>query len=100
MIHTAIRIPMNEVRIRNAPSRLSTLPSSLCLREPIIALPNLWVILLPTATTPGTPRFIMPGVMKNAPPLPMNPDRMPPMRPRITTWTAEARSRVTKCSKR
>ena len=51
----------------------STLPASPCLRDPTMALPNLWVMLLATAMTPWTPRFIMPGVMKKAPPLPMNP---------------------------
>ena len=30
----------------------------------------------------------MPGVMKNAPPLPIKPLRTPPMKPSITTWAA------------
>ena len=71
--------------MRQRPSRRSTFPSSRCFRDPTIALPNLWVMLLPTATMPGTPRFIIPGVMKKAPPLPMNPERMPPTRPRTIT---------------
>ena len=53
-------------------------------------------MLLPTAITPGTPRFIIPGVMKKAPPLPMNPLRMPPTNPNSTTWSAFARSRTMK----
>ena len=43
------------------------------------------VMLDPTAMTPCTPRFIIPGVMKKAPPLPMNPLSVPPMNPSITT---------------
>ncbi len=100
LIHTASRIPMNEVASRKIASFLSTLPSSPCLREPINALPNLWVMLLPTAITPGTPRFIMPGVIKNAPPLPMKPLSTPPMKPRRTTCSAVPRSRAMKSLKR
>jgi hypothetical protein len=85
LIQTARRIPTKEVRTRKTPSFRSTLPISPCFRAPIIALPNLWVMLLPTAITPGTPRFIIPGVMKNAPPLPMKPLRVPPMKPSRTT---------------
>jgi hypothetical protein len=99
LIH-ARRIPTKEVITRNPASRLSTLPNSPCLLAPIIALPNLWVMLLPTATTPGTPRFIMPGVMKKAPPLPMKPLRVPPMNPKMITCTAAARSSSVKCPKR
>jgi hypothetical protein len=49
-------------------------------------------MLLATATTPFTPKFIIPGVMKKAPPLPMKPLRVPPMNPNRTTWKAVARS--------
>jgi hypothetical protein len=63
-----------------------------------MALPNLCVMLLATATTPGTPRFIIPGVMKKAPPLPMNPERMPPTNPRTTTCAAAQTSMRMKCS--
>ena len=71
---------------RKSPNRLSTLPISPCFLEPIMALPNLWVMLLATATTPLTPTFIMPGVMKKAPPLPMKPLNTPPMNPKTITW--------------
>jgi len=58
-----------------------------------MAFPNLCVMLLATATTPLTPRFIIPGVMKKAPPLPMNPLSVPPMKPNRTTCAAAQKSR-------
>jgi hypothetical protein len=48
-------------------------------------------MLLATATTPSTPMFIMPGVMKKAPPLPMKPLSVPPMKPSKITCKAVAR---------
>ena len=48
---------------------------------PTSALGNLWHMLLATATVPGTPRLIMPGVSTKAPPEPMNPLTSPPMKP-------------------
>src|SRR3990172_7053883 len=88
LIQTASRTPRMAVMRRNAARRLSTFPMCECLRAPTIALPNLWAMLLPTATTPETPRFIMPGVMKKAPPLPMKPESTPPMKPSSTTTIA------------
>src|SRR5512138_2511699 len=38
-------------------------------------------MLLATATVPGTPRLIMPGVSTKAPPEPMKPLTSPPMKP-------------------
>ena len=87
-IQTASLIPTMAVASRYIARRLSTLPIWACLRAPTNALPNLCVMLLPTETTPETPRFIIPGVMKKAPPLPMKPESTPPMKPSSTTRNA------------
>ncbi len=63
------------------PSLTSTCPYLARFIDPTSALGNLWHMLLATATSPGTPRLIMPGVRTNAPPEPMNPLTRPPTNP-------------------
>src|SRR4030042_6152789 len=63
------------------PSLISTWPYFARLMAPTSALGNLWHILLATATRPGTPRLIIPGVKTKAPPEPINPLTSPPMKP-------------------
>ena len=63
------------------PSLMSTWPYFQRLYAPTMALGNLWHMLLATATVPGTPRLIMPGVRTKAPPEPMKPLTRPPMKP-------------------
>ena len=63
------------------PSLMSTWPYFQRLYAPTMALGNLWHMLLATATVPGTPRLIIPGVRTKAPPEPMKPLTRPPMKP-------------------
>src|SRR4030065_248973 len=88
LIQTASRMPPAAVISMKRANRLSTFPILPWAWDPTIALPILGVILLPTATTPCIPRFIIPGVIKKAPPLPIKPLSTPPMNPIITICSA------------
>ena len=73
--------PMPAEAAMTRPSLMSTWPYFQRLYAPTMALGNLWHMLLATATVPGTPRLIMPGVRTKAPPEPMKPLTRPPMKP-------------------
>ena len=73
--------PMPAEAAMTRPSLMSTWPYFQRLYAPTMALGNLWHMLLATATVPGTPRLIMPGVSTKAPPEPMKPLTRPPMKP-------------------
>jgi hypothetical protein len=53
-------------------------------------------MLLATATAPGAPILIMPGVSTKAPPVPMKPLRVPPRKPSKMRKIILHRSRVIK----
>ncbi len=73
--------PMPAEAAMTRPSLMSTWPYFQRLYAPTMALGNLWHMLLATATVPGTPRLIIPGVRTKAPPEPMKPLTRPPMKP-------------------
>ena len=77
---------------------MSTWPYLCRFHAPTSAFGNLWHRFEATATTPGTPRLIMPGVSTNAPPLPMKPLTSPPMKPTMSRKATPAGSRVMNCS--
>jgi len=85
---TATFTPAKRAANITKPNFLSTFPISLCFLAPIMAFPNLWVILAATAIIPGIPRLIMAGVIIKAPPVPIKPLKRPPVKPITASITA------------
>src|SRR5574341_212959 len=87
-------LPANMPSSANAPiarpSFQSTCPYSLRLSAPTRALGNLWQMFEATATMPGAPMVIIAGVSTKAPPEPMKPLTMPPIRPTRNSCSALA----------
>ena len=69
------------------PSLKSTLPIPLCLTMFIMAEPMTTLSPVPTANRGGTPRTNSPLVIRNPPPTPKNPPKIPIMTPRSISIT-------------